>query len=510
MKRFLRRFSVLAFVGVLTLSAFAETPRAGKRAAPSTLTSFQQSLSNFVSHPRYDAALFGVKVESLDTGKGIFEHNADKLLKPASNAKMYTGALALDRLGPDYKIRTSFYAAAQPDNTGRIQGDLIVFGRGDPSLSARFNDGNYEKPFEELSQALGSAGVKEVAGDLIGDESFFRGPRFGVGWSWDDLQYYYGAEASALSFQENTVDLVFKPGDKIGDPIKIICKPQQSYLIFSNRTETVGRKGKSRVDVYRPIDQNVVYVHGTMPVDGSASEDAVAVHDAPLWFVTMLRDSLAKHGIKVSGQLRTVNWLDREAAPLDTSKLTEIAFIESRPMAEIVKNMMKPSQNLYAHLLLLQVAEKVRTPDNKTMNSDDLGLIEMRKFLGEAGIGRGDVLLEEGSGLSRGCLLKPSASVALLKHMRKHRAAEAFYDALPIAGVDGTLKRRFKGTFAENNLRAKTGTIRYVNSISGYVTDKAGENLVFSIMSNNYTGGDGRERADELALMIANLGVRTK
>ncbi len=493
-------------ISLFTTGVSAQTSAANKS---ETLADFQTRLKTVATHSRFSAAMLGVKVESLDTGKIIFEQNATKLLKPASNGKMYTGALALDRFGPDYKIRTSFYANGKPDASGTLSGDLIIFGRGDPSFSHRFNDGDYQKAIAQLADAVAKAGIKNISGDLIGDESFFRGSRFGVGWSVDDLQFYYGAEVSALTLQENTVDLNFKPGEKIGEPVKIITKPETKYLTFENRAKTVEKGGKSGVEIYRPIDRNVVYVQGSLPLGSAGVDDAVAVYNAPLWFITTLRDALAKRGIKISGKLKTVNWLDREIAPLDFSKLTEVAFIESRPMSEILKNMMKPSQNLYAHLLLLQVGEKFRAPGNK-MNSDDLGLAELKKFCAEAGIERGAVLMEEGSGLSRGCLVKPAASVQLLKYMRHHRYAETFYDSLPVAGVDGTLRNRFKGTSAEKNLHAKTGTIRYVNSISGYVTSKAGEHLVFSIMLNAYNGSDGRTHADGLAVMLADLAARTE
>ncbi|MFN7141530.1 MAG: D-alanyl-D-alanine carboxypeptidase/D-alanyl-D-alanine-endopeptidase, partial [Limisphaerales bacterium] len=378
------------------------------------VAAFQQKLKDLVEHPRFDAALFGVKVESLDTGKVIYENAATKLLKPASNAKLYSGALALDRLGPDFKIRTSFYASERPDRTGTIKGDLIVYGRGDPSFSHRFNDGDYNKAIDQLVSALANAGVKRIRGNLVGDDSYFRGAPYGSTWSWEDFQYYYGAEVSALSLQENVVDLTFTAGENIGDPVKISTKPQTDYLIFFNRTETVAKGERGSISLYRPVDQRIVYVSGKLPLGGS-SEDAVAVHNATQWFVHTLKDALQKNGIKVDGDTRTVNWLDRDLDPFDASKYTEIAHVESKPMAEIVKHMMKPSQNLYAQLLLLLVAEQVRTEENKQMKSENLGLAEMRKFLSEAGIAPGDVLLEEGSGLSRGCLLKPAASVQLLK-----------------------------------------------------------------------------------------------
>ena len=502
MQLFKRCFVVFAALIVFTSHVVAQS-------APESLEDFQAKIKAAATHSRFDAALLGVRVESLDTGKLIYEQNSEKLMKPASNGKMYTGALALDRLGADYKIRTSFYTKSLPDRGGTINGDLIVYGRGDPSFSHRFNDGDYQKAIDQLADTLLKAGVKKIKGNLVGDESFFRGSRFGVGWSVDDLQYYYGAEVSALTLQENTVDLVFKPGAKAGDPLLIETKPKTDYLKFVNRTKTVEKGGRRNVELYRPVDSNIVYVWGSMPVGDASMDDSVAVYNAPKWFISTLRDALKKRGVKISGTLQTKSWLEREVDPIDFTKLTEVAFTESKPMAEMVKNMMKPSQNLYAHLLLLQVAEKVRTAETKRMNSDDLGLAELKKFCSEAGIEKGAVLMEEGSGLSRGCLLKPAASVQLLKYMSKHKYAQEYYDSLPIAGVDGTLKSRFKGSAAENNLRAKTGTIRYVNSISGYVTSKAGEKLVFSIMLNNYSGGDGRTYTDGIAGTLATLAVKT-
>jgi serine-type D-Ala-D-Ala carboxypeptidase/endopeptidase (penicillin-binding protein 4) len=507
MKLSLRAPTVLFVICVSALNVFAQTDTTNKAIA--SVAELQTRLKAVATHPRFDAALLGIKVESLDTGRIIYEQNADKLTKPASNAKMYSGALALDRLGPDYKIKTSFYAASQPDASGTIAGDLIVYGRGDPSFSHRFNNDDYKIAIEQVADAVTKRGIKKISGGLVGDESYFKGPPYGIGWSVDDLQEYYGAEVSALTFQENVVDLVFKPGAKEGEPCQIVTKPETTYLTFINRTKTVAKGGRRNVDIYRPVAENVVYLSGTVPV-GESAEGSVAVHKPALWFVTMLRDTLAKRGVEVSGKLRSVNWLDREADPIDFGKLTEVAFIESRPMSEIVKGMMKPSQNLYAHMLLLQVGEKTRTAENVKQNSDDAGLDEMKRFLGEVGIKRGDVLLEEGSGLSRGCLLKPAASVELLKYMSKHRYAKAFYDSLPVAGVDGTLRSRFKGTAAEKNIRAKTGTIRYVNSISGYVTTAAKENLVFSIMLNAYNGSDGRTYTDGIAAMLADLAARTE
>src|SRR5262249_25193730 len=156
----------------------------------------------------------------------------------------------------------SLYAAAAPGSDGALHGDLIVYGRGDPSLAARFNNGDYGKSLKTLIEAIVSAGVKRIEGDLIGDESYFRGPPFGWSWTWDDLQNYYGAEVSALTYEDNVVDLVFKPGPKPGAPCLIAVQPETTFLDFINRAKTVARSSPRALSLYRPIGENVVYVSG--------------------------------------------------------------------------------------------------------------------------------------------------------------------------------------------------------------------------------------------------------
>lgn len=474
-----------------------------------TLAALRSNLTARVEHPRLVAAQLGVKIVSLETGKTLFEHNAGKLLKPASNAKLYTGALALDRLGPQFRIRTSCYAAAKPDADGTLAGDLTIFGRGDFSMAARFNGGDFGKSLEPLVNALAATGIKRVTGDLVGDESFFRGPPYGSAWTWDDLNYYYGAEVSALTHEDNVVDLVFKPAATLGQTVTFVTKPATQFLQFINRTTTITNGGRRNLELHRPLAQQTVYVHGSLPLGDRDWTDAMTVPRPALWFVTQLRDALAKRGITVAGQLRTRDWLVAEATPVDYRKQVEVAFTESRPMSELVEKMMKPSQNLYAQLLLLQVGARTQRPGQTT---EDAGLAEMQKFLAEAGVKRGAVLLEEGSGLSRGCLLMPEATVQLLRHMDKHPAAEAFRTSLPIAGVDGTLRSRFAGTAAARNVLAKTGSLRYVSSLSGHVTTAAKERLVFSFMLNAYTGTtvSGREVIDELAVLLANFSGKSE
>jgi D-alanyl-D-alanine carboxypeptidase/D-alanyl-D-alanine-endopeptidase (penicillin-binding protein 4) len=507
----MKTIRTLFFVASIALSAHAQ-----KYALPpqkiSSVDALQKEIKAHIDQSRFAHAQWGIKVVSLETGKTLFERNADKLIKPASNNKMYTGSLALDRLGADFRIKTSFYAQSKPDN-GVVHGDLIVYGRGDPSFSQRFNNGDFSKSLQPVVDAFVASGIKRIDGNLIADESYFHCAPYGSDWAWDDIQNYYGAPVSALNLEDNAVDLVFKPGAEIGQPATIVMKPETTYFKVINHTKTVAKGKKATINIYRPIGDTTVYFWGNMPMATNVT-DSVSVDKPALWFVTRLKERLAKEGIEVTGGVRSVNWLERMADPLNISNLVEVTSVQSRPLAEIVKGMMKPSQNQYAHLLLLQVG--VNSPAAKEKQfTDSAGLVEMKNFMSEIGVEKNTVLIEDGSGLSRGALVTPSSAVKLLTIMAKHRCAAQFYDALPIAGVDGTLKSRFRGTFAEKNVHAKTGSLRYVNTISGYVTDRGGEKLVFSVMLNNYSplrdsgSVSGRAESDKVVKMIADFSGRS-
>jgi len=541
----LRRLKLLGLLFLLARSVVqAQTP------APVTLADLQQQLSNHISQPRFAGAMWGVKVVSLDSGKTLFEHNAGKLFSPASNCKLYTLAAALDKLGGDYRIRTSLYAAAKPDRRGTLHGELIVYGRGDPTINARLHGDDIFRALQPLVAALTNAGVRRIRGDLIGDESFFHGPPYGSGWDWDDLNYYYGAEISALTLNDNTLQVVARPGAGEGAPCQLTLVPATRYVVLSNRTRTV-TTGQRELNFYRPLDRNVVYVSGQLPLNTTNYTDEVTMGNPAGLFVTLLREALARHGIKVGGKTRTANWLDRQVHPLDPGKLIELGAVESLPLRDIVREVMKPSQNLYtdlvlAHLGALAQAEADRTGPvtatltrsgnggvtvgggNATLNpaasvnlpgmshsetSEEAGLGQLRAFLMKVGLKRGDVFFEEGSGLSRNNLATPNATLALLEFMNRHAEAEAYRNALPIAGVDGTLRNRMKGTPAAYNVRAKTGTLRWANSLSGYVTTAAGERLAFSIMLNRYSASDrahsGRAEIDRIAVLLADFPSRS-
>ena len=495
----------LLCAALLALDAPAQEQRPPAPKPPATLAELRQRLADHLAQPRFAAALWGVKIVSIESGVTILEHNSGKLFTPASNSKLYTVALALDRLGADYRIKTSLYAQARPNPSGTLEGDVIVYGRGDPTINARLHGGSIYQALDPLVGALTNAGVKRIAGDVVADESYFRGPPFGSGWMWDDMEYYYGAEISALTINDNTLQILVQPGPAAGAPCRVSLQPATPWLTLSNRTTTVEQGAPRNLHLYHPLCRNVIYVSGQMPVGGTNYTDDVTVHNPAGLFAWFFREALARRGIQVTGNARSVNWLDREAQPVDYGKLVELGSVASLPMRDLVREVQKPSQNLYTDLLLAHVGEESRTANTSARaTSEDLGIRELNRFLGQAGIPPGQVIFEEGSGLSRDNLTTPSATVALLQFMHRHQWGQVYLDALPIAGVDGTLRNRMKDTPAAGNVRAKTGTLRWASSISGHVTTAAGERLLFSLMVNRYSGATSvRGDLDAILTMLA-------
>ncbi|MDQ3668061.1 MAG: D-alanyl-D-alanine carboxypeptidase/D-alanyl-D-alanine-endopeptidase [Acidobacteriota bacterium] len=456
-----------------------------------TLEELRDRIAEVLQQPELAPAMVGIKVTSLESGKILFEENGSKLLRPASNMKLYTVAAALDRLSPDYRFVTSVYAAARPDAAGILHSDLTIYGRGDPSIAARFNGGDYFKGINDLASQIAAAGVKRVEGDLVGDETYFTGPRYGSGWNWEDLQWWYGAEVSALAINDNALDLFVKPGSVVGVPAVITTGPPDPLLAIVNRVVTGARGGKRELTLHRGLGADALEIHGSIPLDDRGYAAGVGISHPGLLFVYLLRSSLAQRGVTFTGKSRTVPAPAYANGPGPSRSIgsVEIASMRSPPLSLIAAQTLKPSQNLYTELILRTLGRVVPPSpglSSATRTSEDAGLEIVKTFLKEAGVNTSGLALTDGSGLSRNDMITAEASVQLLTYMRRHRYASVFREALPVAGVDGTLRNRMKGTPAENNVRAKTGSLSSASSLAGYLTTAGGENLVFSIMVNNY------------------------
>lgn len=478
-----------------------------------TVESLQKALADHIQQEKFSGAIWGIQIASLRSGKIVFEHNPRKLFSPASNSKLYTVALALDRLGPDYRIKTSIYADSKPNARGMLSGDLVLYGRGDPTLNRRLNGSDLFKALEPLVRAVTNAGVRSITGDVVGDETFFTGPPYGSGWSWDDTQYYYGAELSALTINDNILEVTLKPGEAPGKPCRISVEPPADYLRFINRSVTVEKGARRTISFYRPVEQNLVYIRGDIPADDPGYTQDVTVHKPASLFATLFREALIRHGVRVKGKTRIRSWPECESTTVACCCLVEIGSVLSAPLSVVAREIQKPSQNLYTDLLLAHLGEVLgRAEARPHALSEELGIAQLERWLQEIGIPATEVHFEEGSGLSRNNLTTPSATLAVLRHMSRRPAAGVYLAAMPIAGEDGTLRRRMKDTPAAGNVRAKTGTLRWANSLSGHVTTAAGEQLVFSIMLNRYHNLDpassARAELDAIAVMLAGFSGR--
>jgi D-alanyl-D-alanine carboxypeptidase/D-alanyl-D-alanine-endopeptidase (penicillin-binding protein 4) len=495
-------------------------------ASTHNLPELQERIREILRRPELSSALTGIKVVSLDTGSVLFEENSAKLLRPASNMKLYTIATALDRLTPEFRFVTSVYAQSQPNSAGVIKGDLTIVGRGDPSLAARFNNGDYFKGVDDLASRIVGAGVKRVEGDLVGDATYFTGPRYGSGWEWEDLTWYYGAEVSPLTINDNALDLFIKPAPEVGRPAIITTGPPDPLLTITNQVMTSPKGTRRTLSLYRGLGEDKITISGSIPIDDRGYSGGIGISHPALLFVYLLRSSLAQKGVVVSGKSRVVqpaegtiplnpalSKLTLATIPRVTTSQTEITALQSPPLARVAAQTLKPSQNLYTELILRTLGKVIPPPPtaNGSETSEELGLEAVKSFLKTVGIRPESLVLDDGSGLSRNDMITADASVQLLTFMSRHRYSDVFREALPIAGVDGTLRNRMKNTAAENNLRAKTGSLSSAASLSGYVTTAAGERLVFSIMVNNYPA-DVEPRLiciDPIAVLLASFAVKS-
>ncbi len=478
--------------------------------AAQSLVDLQAQLAAHVAQPRFSGALWGVKVASLDSGKTLFEIHPERLLSPASNSKLYTGALALDVLGADYRIVTPLYAAAKPEASGTLRGDLIVAGRGDPSWRSKNRREDFWDIFAPFVAALKAAGVRRVAGDIVADATYFRGPPNGAGWTADDLNDDYGAEISAVTLEDNFADVRVRPGPAVGARCELTLLLPQTGLGLENRTTTIAQGGTRRLEARRNIGDSTTYVFGELPIGDREEILDVTVPRPAQWFAAALKVALIRAGIHVDGAPRSVRWPEASAVSAAAVKIGEVA---SPPLRTMVADFMKPSQNLETDLIFGHVGETQRTAEiPERRSSEAAGVAALRAYLRRQALPVEDVIFEGGSGLSRNNLTTARATVALLQHMSTHRDARDFFDSLPIAGVDGTLRRRLRGTAAEGNLRAKTGTLRWANALSGYVTTAAGERLAFSVMLNRHVvpaGKFARDDVDAIGLMLARFTARS-
>ena len=448
---------------------------------------------------------WGLLIADAKTGEVLFEQNADRYFVPASNMKLFTTALALATLGREYRFRTTLESLAEPSADGKLDGPLFLVGRGDPNLSNRKLpyvqkeefDGPPERAIAELADALVAKGVKEISGDIVGDDTYFPRERYPNGWEIDDMVWEYGAAISAIVVDDNTVQLTLTPGEKAGDHVDAAVNPPTPEFVVDNQVITSASGVRADLTLKREPGSNLVTVLGTLPAKSNPRHLTLAIQEPALHAAAMLKRLLEERGVKVDGT--PVSLSLPPGAPAGQTRVV-LAEHLSRPLGESVRLVNKISQNLHTEMLLRTAA---RQKGAWTTTEDLLNF--PAEFYASAGIPPGDVVQTDGSGLSRHDLVTPRAVVALLLYAQKQPWFADYYDSLPVAGVDGTLEDRMRNSIAVGRLRAKTGSVEHVRTRSGYAELPSGRRLVFSFMSNNM-GSRNHEATDALdALSIAMM-----
>lgn len=479
------------------------------------------ALDQLLAAPAFQQGFFGVYVYSLDRRRVLFNHDGDHYFTPASNAKLFTLATALHELGPDYRFHTAVVAAVPPDESGVITGDVAWVGVGDPSLSGRpypyrpdpaapalpYDLGLVPK---QLAAAIAAKGVRRITGDIVGDDSYFPDAPYPSGWAISDEIWDYGAPVSALTLNDNTRFLQIYPGAAAGDAVRLVFTPALDPPALLNGAVTVAAGGATRLRLEADPRTGGLRLEGTMAAGSAGVLEALAVRQPALYAAELLRQALIEQGVVVSGVARA-----RHVAPAGVAAMGyELAGWDSPPLAQILQGTAKVSQNLEAELML-RVLGKLRPAPMAAPARGGRGAPEpgtsaageavVRGFLRAAGLGARDDALVDGSGLSRTDLVTPAGVVRLLTYMAQSPQSAVWRGLLPVAGRDGTLEHRFRGTWVAGRLAAKTGSLSHVNSLSGYVTARDGERLVFSLLSNNVNRPAAvvRQQLDRLAAAIA-------
>jgi len=451
-------------------------------------------------------AFWGVYVADLNTGEVLYNRNGRKSFMPASNVKLYTAAVALMKLGPDYRYRTTLYADG-PVHDGVLRGDLIIRGSGDPTIGGRFHDGDVTRVFRAWADSLINLGITRIEGDIIGDDDIFDDIPLGTGWSWDDETYYYASEISGLSFNENVIDVSIR-GQRIGAPGSVTWEPfNTSYVAITNETITVASQRPLEEGYERTRGTNHIRLYSEVPA-GRTDKESLSVHGATLYFAHVLSETLVQAGISVAGQPIDIDDLPVIPNYADPG-LRPVASYESPPLAEIVREMGVESNNHIAEQLLKTLAAAVPLSSRAyDPGSAEMGVAIVREQLGRIGVDTTRINLVDGSGLSRKDLVTPEATGILLQHMWDYpdrSIRNAFHDALPVGGVSGTLEYRFQNAPLRGNVRAKTGSLGGVSSLSGYVRTSSQTPLVFVIMANHFTSSSYtvRNAQDAIVALLA-------
>ncbi|MEG3881692.1 D-alanyl-D-alanine carboxypeptidase/D-alanyl-D-alanine-endopeptidase [Microcoleus sp. herbarium7] len=481
--------SLLVLVLGRPSAAVAQTPAVAGDICPGELGAKVDAIAN---RPEFSRSRWGILIQPLSSTATLYSRDSTKYFIPASNVKLLTTAAALQKVGADFRIKTSVYSGEN--------NSLYVVGRGDPSIT--------DTQLKSLAQQLKQRGISQV-NQLIGDDSYFQGSAVNPNWEWEDAQAGYGAPVNSLIFNQNAIELLLSP-QNLGQPLKItFAEPKlANQWQLQNNSVTVAQNESEFIAVGREFDRSAIRVSGQLKA-GAPSESAyVAVVNPANNFVQHFQQVLAAEGISVKQALvaSDLRNFDRE-----------LAAVESPALAELVKETNRESNNLYAEVLLRllgKVTAQMPVPQTLTgkmpvpqEDTGEIGLKELKTALTQLGVNPNTYRLADGSGLSRHNLISPEALVQTLRLMANSPAASIYRASLPVAGESGTLKNRLNITPNRVILQAKTGTLSGVSALSGYIEVPNYEPLVFSIIVNqsDLSAAKMRSATDEIVRLLNRL-----
>jgi serine-type D-Ala-D-Ala carboxypeptidase/endopeptidase (penicillin-binding protein 4) len=493
------RFAVLLLLALASACAPAAPARAP---APGTLAALGAEMGTIFDDTAFAHAHWGVVIRSLDTGETIYRRNGHGAFIPASNQKLLTGAAALEVLGPEYRYRTEV-AAAGPVQNGVLRGELVVRASGDPTISWRFADGDPRVVFRAWADSLRAHGVRRIAGAVVGVDEVFVDPVYGWGWPWDDLGGQFAAPVAGLQFNEASVLVEVFPAGQPGAPAIVAFDPPTGHLRVENRAVTVAAGQPTRIEIGYVELGDVLVVSGEVARDTVGISRRVGVRAPARYFVTALRETLREAGVLVDGPAMLREDLD-EAAPA-LRRGTPLFAHHSPPLREILPTFMKPSQNQIAEALL-----KTLGAEQRRQGAAAAGAQVVDSLFLAWGMDTSELMMRDGSGMSRYNFLSPDLTMALLERMTHSAHWELWHASLPVAGVDGTLRTRLLGTPAEGRVHAKTGTLSNIRALSGYVTTADGERLAFAMIVNHHlrTTADADRLIDTALVRLSTFNRR--
>jgi len=422
----------------------------------------------------------------------LYQRNADRFSVPASNTKLVVTAAATVLLPADYRVTTSLYVNGRVD-AGVLQGDLILYGRGDPTWSARcyavdtLAPGVCDSSFtaiDAIADSVRARGIRRITGKLVGDGSYFEPTMIHYGWNAWDLTWWYAAPVSGLGFHDNSVDFRIDPGPALDAPPVITWSPDLGLITFENRARTVAAESTTTIgdNFFRTAGGWSIRAEGTVALGRKTRVESVALPDPNLYAARALAASLARRGVAVEGG--AVGTTDSLAYRTVRCCAAPLVDFRGRPLPDIIFPILNSSQNWFAEMLL-----KILGRELKGEGSWEAGLGVERGFLTDSvKIDSTAFALEDGSGLAAGNLVTPQAFAKLLAYMHRHPNGGPFVASLPHAGQPGSLLKRFVGTPLEGRVIAKTGSIDRVNSLSGYIerANGGGRTITFSVQANGH------------------------